>query len=343
MRAVLFKACAALFIGCLNGYLYVRYWRLLRMFVQKVGYWPNLANPKTFNEKINWRKIFDRNPEFTRLQDKLAARDYVKACCPDIAMPEILWIGSDPNEIPFDAIDRPVVIKTNHGCGYNYFIRDPEKIDRLDAVLFFTNLINRRWGAVYFEWAYEDIKPRIFIEEMLMAEDGLSETDYKVDVCQGAINVSHIVVRRPPKNRKLYFDGTGTPLDVYMADFEQVAGFQRLPEHDRMDRLAEQLCAGMDAMRADFYLYESRIYFGEFAVYPDSGFTPHRPLSFDYERGEPWDITQSHFFLSDDSRFRRIYRECVRLNSTSDTDAGNPIAADRSARKLFELNRETDH
>ena len=296
----------------LNAYLYARYFKLVRLFVQRVGYWPNFANPGTHNEKVNWRKLFDRNPEFARYQDKLLARDIVESRCPEISLPNILWVGADPNAIPFDDIDRPVVIKTNHGCGYNYFVRDPHNVDRLDAVLFFNRCINERWGQDMYEWAYEAIEPKIYIEEMLVSDDGDLERRYKASVFSGIMRMSQIAVPDGEDERRSYFNEDGEIIDAKPVAHPKPSQIARLPIHDTIDHYATLLCRDFDALRADFFVHDGKAYFNEFTIYPGSGITRFSPREFDFERGKYWDITTSHYFEPGHSSLRRFYLEALR-------------------------------
>lgn len=321
MMVVLRRSIANMFVAGLNAYLYVRFFPLVRLFVRCVGYWPNLANPRILNEKVSWRKLFDRNPCFSEIQDKLAARDFVKSRCPDIKLPQILWVGVDPNEIPFEMFDRPVVVKANHGCGYNYLIHDPSQVDRLDVTLFFTRVMGERWGADLYEWAYEEIEPKLYVEEMLTAEDGLEEVDYKVHVYDGMARFSHVQVLGRGQILKVYFDRAGNRLPVRVGHYANSYPFTKSETHDKADKLAEVLCEGFDALRVGFYVCDREIYFGEFTIYTNSGLAPCHPPGFDREMGVHWRITKSHYFTARRNGYRNFYRKCLEALSSPDDHA----------------------
>ena len=305
------RCLAKTVIAAVNVYLYVRFWRLVRLFVQRVGYWPNLANPSSYNEKTNWRKIFDRNPDFPILQDKLAAREFVKSRCPDVKLLDVLWSGDDANSIPFDDIDRPVVIKTNHGCGYNYFVPDPERLDRLDAILYFDRIMAQRWGDQFYEWAYQTIRPRIFVEEMLIDSIGAVAATSKVSVYDGVTRLFQIVKVTASGEERTYFDQHGQTVDARPDKQLNPSTIEWSPIIQETGKHAAALCRDFEALRADFLIHEGEAFFNEFTIYPGSGLTAYFPRNFDYRRGEHWDISKSHYFASQDSMMRRVYRRCL--------------------------------
>jgi hypothetical protein len=107
-------------------------------------HWPNVARPGTLMERMLWRKLFDRNPLFVTFADKLATKDWVAARCPGLAVPRTLWRGTDPAAIPDEVLRPGVVVKANHGSGFNLFLRDaaPSRAE--------VELLARRWLAAEF-------------------------------------------------------------------------------------------------------------------------------------------------------------------------------------------------
>jgi hypothetical protein len=303
-------ALAGFVLFVVNVAIYATWPRLIATFHGRVGRYPNVADPETINEKVTWRKVFDRNPLFPVLQDKLRGRDYVAARCPELALPEILWRGHDPFAIPFDLIREPVVIKTNHGCGYNYFIRDPENVDKVAISVFFASALSRRWGSDAWEWAYSRIEPTVYVEKLLTREDGSVPDDYKVNLFGGKTHVCSLTLGPPGQRVLAYYDTDNRRVEAKLNDYGVGSAPPPGPMHDRARALAESLCPDLDAIRVDCYIHEGRIWFGEFTVYPGSGFQNYQPESFGIFRGRPWNILQSHYFTQP-GRFRRIYRWCL--------------------------------
>jgi hypothetical protein len=309
-RRVASALCAA-FLFAVNAVVYATHPRLIALFRRRVGRYPNVAEPVSVNEKVTWRKLFDRNPLFPVLQDKLAARDLVAARCPDLALPEILWRGHDPFAIPFDRIREPVVIKTNHGCGYNYFIDDPAAIDRVAISVFFARALSQKWSGIRVgEWAYGAIKPAIYVEKMLLEVDGSLVDDCKINVYAGKAHLYSLTRGRYGQRETVYFDAHDRRLEATLDEYGAAYAPTPGPLHERARTYAEALFPELDAIRVDCYIHQGRVWFGEFTIYPGSGFQVFNPRSFGIYRGQPWNILKSHYF-SGAGLFRRLYRRCL--------------------------------
>ena len=108
-------------LGLLNLILYFKFFRTVMRFRKKVGYFPNIATPVLYNEKMLWRKIFDHNPLFEVFCDKLATKDYIQGICPDLKVPATLWVEADPESAFRHPLQADMVVKANHGCNFNFF------------------------------------------------------------------------------------------------------------------------------------------------------------------------------------------------------------------------------
>ena len=115
-------------LGCVNLWGLIRHLRQARYYRSLSGRWPDLAFPRTANDKFFWRKVFDRDPRLTTMCDKLAAKDWVWARVPDLDIPAVLWAGTDPADIPPDVLAGDVVVKVNHGWNTNLFIHDGQQV-----------------------------------------------------------------------------------------------------------------------------------------------------------------------------------------------------------------------
>lgn len=150
----------------INLFLFARYPRLVRKFKKRIGYYPNIAAPEKFHEMIFWRKIFDRNPLFITFCDKLAAKVFIKTRIPEAEIPETLWIGKDFASIPRQLRCMDVVLKANHGSGFNHFgVLDEAGSGELQAM-------TRKWLRTNYsrdkgEWAYSRVPRTLFLERRL--------------------------------------------------------------------------------------------------------------------------------------------------------------------------------
>src|SRR5690348_1451330 len=146
---------------------------------------PNFTNPQTFNEKIAWRKLYQRDPRFAVFADKIAVKAEISALIGQQHIIETLWTGERPDDIPYGALKPPYVIKVSHGSGGNIFIRTHQDIDRAkisESLYGQLRTDHSHWAR---EWGYSLIPPRIIIERMIELPDGEVPEDYKFFVFHG--------------------------------------------------------------------------------------------------------------------------------------------------------------
>src|SRR4051812_30584478 len=140
---------AAFLLG--NILVYIRYPLRILTFYRRLGYLPNVCDPKSKNEKFLWRKTFDRNPIYRILADKLTVRQFVKMRCPDLAMSEIVWLGASPDQIPERVLQPGTVVKTNNGCNRNIFILQMP-VDRVRFNKRVSTWLAHPYGVTAGEW-----------------------------------------------------------------------------------------------------------------------------------------------------------------------------------------------
>jgi len=325
-RAVAGHACRVLSAAILCGAgiaLIIVHWDLCLTFRRKVGYWPRLAAPRTYRDKIQWRKIFDRNPFFPKLQDKLISKVIVRALVPDQAMPAVLWEGADAGAMPADLPSPPYVLKGNHGCRFNVMVREADAGAHARLVTDGHRLMRSRWGGDIREWAYGRIAPRLFLEEMLVTSSGLPPVECKITVLHGHPLVITAENRTHAGTTYGYYSDNWSRLPMEVGDGSRSTDIPRPLCLDRMLHAASLIGSLVDMVRVDFYDVDGKACFGECTIYPVSGLLPIRPRRFDIEWGDAWDLRQSWFFRSNLSLPLRVYRwalgtrerqKCVRRN-----------------------------
>jgi hypothetical protein len=259
---------------------------LLEQYATGAGKQLNMKNPQTFSEKLYCRMILwnrGHNPIFTQLADKYAARDYVAKKIGHEHLVKLLWHGTDPAAIPFDALPDEYVIKTNHGSAQVIIVKNkPDRqsiIERLRVWL----KSNYYWGGR--EHQYYDIKPRIMIEQYLNNEDGSDPLDYRIWCFEGVPEV--IQVDNSAHNINPFFDAKWNLLDLHYR-----AGAPRLsmlkPQNlEEMLAIASKLSAGFGFVRVDLYSVRGAIYFGEYTFTP-AGSLRITPKNWDVTLGRRW-------------------------------------------------------
>ncbi|MBZ9741925.1 MULTISPECIES: ATP-grasp fold amidoligase family protein [unclassified Mesorhizobium] len=302
-------------------WLTLRHPALVMRFVKKLGYLPNPAAPARYNELLLWRKILDRNPLFVVLTDKLAAKAYIRGACPEIAMPETLWSGRDPADIPPGLLTGNVVVKTNHGCAMNIFVSNGEP-DRAAIMRKASRWLGKRYGRRHGEWAYWPVVPTVFVEERLVLSGGTIATDIKVHVCGGV--VSHIWAEDKHARRSLLFDRNATPLPGrdpdYPGEDQALPATAELIAHVRKAiSMAPGIAGDLDYIRIDFLVTDDRLYAGEITVYSAAGYGTWTNPAIAMEIERLWRLDQSAFLRRKHKGAVRLYADALRARCRSGT------------------------
>lgn len=152
---------------------------LKAVFKAETGYPLDLKQPKTYNEKLQWIKLYDRNPRYITLADKFKVRKYIKKNIGEKYLVPLIGVYNSPNEIPWSTLPNRFVLKCNHASGTNIICKNKNKLDIKKASKQLKTWLNynQYWGAR--EWCYKDIKPCILCEEFIETSDGNTPDDYK--------------------------------------------------------------------------------------------------------------------------------------------------------------------
>jgi hypothetical protein len=302
---------ARAFLLLLNAMLLVRYRRLTQRFFEGMRHLPNLAAPVTFTEKIHWRKIFDDDPRFIGLLDKLKAKELVKERLPWLPVPEVLWQGDDPRDIPFRELKVPYIVKCNHGCAMNVAVQDPATADRNAIIAEMSRHLAETYGARKLERSYAHIKRQVFVEALVGKDQGYAPVDYKFCVVGGRVAYVIVVAFRSTIKNTGHLDRDWRRLEVVQGGIDSTLDIPRPKSLSRMIEAAEALGSEFDMMRVDFYEEDGQPVFGEFTVYPRSGLLQFDPATFDRELGSHWNIAASGYLTCPPSRFARFYRAAL--------------------------------
>jgi hypothetical protein len=254
-------------------------------------YWPHFKNPRSFSEKVWNRMLFDRNPLWTMLSDKLLVRGYVASKVGSEYLIPLLWSGDNPEEIPFDKLPLKFVVKTNHGCGYNIIVKDKTQLDQRNTTLQLEKWLHENYCQEHLagmEWSYKNIIPTIIVESFL-EDSGSVPVDYKFFCFSGRVEFFKIDFGRFEDHSEKFFDRDLNPLDLFEKGLKQYQSKIILPENcEDMVRVAESLAVNLDFIRVDLYNVSSRIYFGELTCYPGGGIVQWIPRKYDFLLGEKW-------------------------------------------------------
>lgn len=237
----------------------------------------DLKNPKTFNEKLQWIKLHDRNPLYTMFVDKYLVRDYIKEVLGEEYLIPLIGVWDSPDEIDFDALPDKFVLKCNHNSGLGMCIcKDKSKLDIEKVKKGLRKGLAQDYYLSHREWPYKDV-PRKIIAEKYMTDspDVDSFTDYKFFCFNGKVDSVMVCTERSTGNPKFYFFDEEWNLKKYnIRGKEAPEGFTlpKPPKVEKMFEIARTLSKGMPFVRVDLYNSDGNILFGELTFFPDSGF-----------------------------------------------------------------------
>jgi hypothetical protein len=268
---------------------------IVRNFERVHGRRPDLENPVTFNEKIIYRMIHDRRPVLTELADKLRARDYVAERIGADYLPTLYQACRSPGEIAWETLPGRFVIKANHGCGMNIAVLDKFAANVGKFVPHFEKWLRTNYYEALREWAYRDIRPAIFSEELLTDSAGITSTDWQFHTFDGRVEFLQVSSNKFGGGARNDYDRNLNLLPLSTPRFSSSPNPPKFPRNlDTMFSLAERLGQGLDYVRVDMYNLDGRIVFGEFTNYPGAGLVPFFPVSFDVLYGSKWRIPPSY-------------------------------------------------
>ena len=251
---------------------------LKKAFRYNLGYELDLQHPETFSEKLQWLKIHDHNPLYTRLVDKYEVREYIAQIIGEEHLIPLVggpWNG--PEEIDFDALPERFVLKCTHDSGGLIICRDKSLLNREAAKQKLAKCLRRNFYWSGREFPYRSVRPRI-IAEAYMEDDNGDLPDYKFFTFYGKVPCLFIASERCTGTvRHDYYDAEFHHLPIFKGHPNADSPPEKPHNFDEMIRLAELLGKDFPHVRVDFYSLRGKIFFGELTFYTSSGLVPFDP------------------------------------------------------------------
>lgn len=266
---------------------------LKRKFKASMGKALNLENPTTFNEKLQWIKLYDRKPEYTVMADKHLVKDYVSQKLGAQYIIPTLGAWDDPEDIDFDRLPSRFVLKCNHNSGLGMYIcQDQSQMDKKAVIKGLKKGLQEDYYLSSREWPYKDI-PRKIIAEAYMEDASGGLIDYKVHCFGGEPKFILVCGDR--------FSGKGLTEDFVTAQWERMEvkrpgiklSHQLMEKPAQLEEILElsrKLSADIPFVRTDFYIINHKVYFSEITFFPAAGFRPFEPESWDETFGSWIDL-----------------------------------------------------
>jgi hypothetical protein len=255
----------------------------------------NLKNPQTFNEKIQWLKLYDRNPAYHKMIDKYEAKEFVANIIGNEFIVETYGVWSRFDDINFDTLPNQFVLKCTHDAASTIICNDKKSFDFESAKEKLTKALKINYYRYENkQWAYKNITPRIIAEKLIKNNsDAKPIEDYKFMVFNQRVKCTFVCSGRKSKEglKVTFFDNDWVklPFERY---YKSKDGIPKPKYFEKMKLLAEKISkeVGNQFIRVDFYEIDDKIYFGEITFYPGGGIEDFTPEKWDYELGSWIDL-----------------------------------------------------
>lgn len=259
----------------------------------KFGKKLNLDNPQTFNEKLQWIKLYDRNPLYTQLVDKYEVKKYIADRIGSEYIIPTLGVWDHFDEIDFEKLPNQFVLKCTHDSGGLVICKDKNKLDIKNSKKKMEASLKRSFYDSSREWPYKNVKPRIIAEKYMEDSETGDLRDYKIFAFNGVARALFVATDRQNNSTKFdFFDMDYNHLDVKNGHPNADVVPASPKNLKKMQNLAEILSKGIPQVRVDFYEVNGKVYFGEMTFFHWSGLTPFEPESWDYVFGGWIDLSK---------------------------------------------------
>lgn len=264
------------------------YLKLLYRF--KMGHRLNLKNPQTFTEKLQWLKLYNRKPEYTKMVDKYAVKEYVANLIGEEYIIPTLGVWNKPEDIDWDSLPNQFVLKTTHGGGGGGVVicKDKTTFDKASAIAKLRESMASDIYSGLREWPYKNVPKRIIAEKFMAPEKSPAPKDlldFKFFCFNG--EPKFLYVSDSPSHSLAFLNIDWSLTDFGRDDYHPLNKLPEKPENlEEMLAIARKLSAGIPHVRVDLYNIDKHIYFGELTLYTGSGYIPFNPKEYDGQLGD---------------------------------------------------------
>lgn len=268
-------------------------YRISKEFYKEMGYKLDLQNPETLNEKLQWFKMYVRDPIITLCADKYAVRKYVREKIGESHLVPLYGVYSSIQAIELDSLPEQFVLKPNHESGRVIICKDKNKMNWIKEADKMNNWLHENYYYWTAEWGYKNISPKIICEKLLSGEI----IDYKFFCFKGMPVLAQINQKKDDgcSYRSGFFDLSFQQLSsvkkINWRNLIEKEPFQKPNQWEDMIKLARILSADFPFVRVDLYDLNGHIYFGELTFTPENGMGRDYPAGWDEKMGELFDLS----------------------------------------------------
>ena len=266
-----------------------------RQFEQAVGYKPDLDNPKTFNEKIQWLKLYNNDPILSKCGDKYLVREFIQENIGEEYLIPLLGVWDKPDDIDFDKLPTKFVLKVNWGSGQNIIVTDKSKLNIEETKAKLNNWLRPESNHYFysFEPSYKNINPKIICEKYIKSDND-NLTCYKIFNFNSKPYMFQVVFDDKTDYETInYYDLNWNKLDLKQNFPNNDIVLSKPQNFDLMLELAEKLAKNFPTfVRTDFFELGDKIYFSELTFFSDNGMAKFSPEEWDYKLGKMIDLSE---------------------------------------------------
>ena len=250
----------------------------------------NLDNPHTYQEKLQWLKLHDRNPMYTIMVDKVLVKEYVSSIIGCQYVIPLLGVWEKPEDIDWNKLPNRFVLKTNHGGGNTGVIicKNRASFDCQQAVAHLNKSLKMDVYKDLREWPYKNIHKCVLAEEYIESSDG-DLPDYKFFCFNGKVRALFVATDRQNPNEDVkfdFFDADYNHLPLIQGHANAKVPPKKPQSFNEMKQIAEKLSKGIPHVRVDLYESSGRPVFGELTFCHFGGMVPFEPEEWDYKLGQ---------------------------------------------------------
>ncbi len=253
-------------------------------FKKAFGRKPDLRNPSTFNEKLNWLRLYGDHERWNMCADKYRVREFVRQRIGERYLIPLLGVYDKGENVDWEVLPTSFVLKANHGSGWNIICTNKEQLDKKETVCRLNGYLRRDYYIVGREIQYKGIVPKIVCEQFIGTNDVVPE-DYKFFCFHGEPYFIQIDEGRQSKHTRVIYDRDWNLLPMEYG-FPKGEARERPEQLDEMLEIAAKLAEGEVFVRVDLYIVGERIYFGEMTYTPENATGRFSPNSCDEEWGK---------------------------------------------------------
>lgn len=255
------------------------------MYRGRVGKKLNLEEPTTYNEKLQWLKLYNRNPIYTNMVDKYEVRNYISETIGEEYLIPLVGVYDKFDDINFDKLPQQFVLKTTHDSGGVVICKDKNNFDIKEAEKKLNKSLKKNYYYHGREWPYKNVKPRIICEKYMEDENEEDLIDYKFMCFNGEPKLIQFHRNRRTNYTLDFYDINWNKTDIVQGVNKSNKVTNKPDCIDKMVELVKKLADDTYFVRIDLYYINKKIYFGEITYYPTSGFTPFENIEDDIRLG----------------------------------------------------------